>query len=275
MLLGCKKDSHSHLKENDTFFNNATRNSEKINRFDLEKFALNFAQFLNRFNGEDTIGLTDPNVLGTQKRSKIVAALFIRSFYKEENKELLDNFLKDVCFKTPNTFMHEDSSLFAKAFCEVLTRNKETITVKLTLRYIQNARREAKWELFGIQSTWLDTIFLNQKATDAIFPNDHDFNFVDMTKKLQNSPFSLMDSNQLDQMSIFLTLIQQKQLSISHVNKLDLYYLGIPNWGVIIGNTGLSKAEGGWKIKRVIALTQQQKSIFAQDSLYEIKFKIF
>lgn len=217
------------------------------------------SEFRERFNRcvdfKDTISV--------EQRTRGVLTLFNRSSESVYTKQdTIKSFIEYVLNK--KTYLSfSDSLWYAEVLCSVKYKGKQH-DVRLILKTEFVDTDIYRWAICGVNGL-REASILNNTSFGFIEPIDNDLNFIGMDSRLQKDyknafGYKSTDSK-ISQLSIFLFLLQEHQLSIEFVDKIKYHFLSIPGYVFIVEHS-TAPMNSGWLINDISMLSDKGKVLY-------------
>ncbi len=216
-------------------------------------------EFIARFNYEiDTEGKKVQNRLDMQARKKQIASLFDAEYIKKvdaKQKQVIVNFINQVCggdsSKQSKFWLISlyDKDFYAKAICKVKYLGKDE-TLQLTLKIEQDEKKNLRWVIVAAEAKFLEVV--PKDTTKSISPVNHELNFMELSKITEQDAANIAaytaKNYEVEQLSILLFLIKNKQLKIDFVQQLSFHFSQVQNYTFIVEHKERTKGNVGWLI---------------------------
>ena len=178
----------------------------------------------------------------------------------------------DTAYKTATKFAnhvlasgvklhYEDTTWFAMAQCHGKLKNKP-VEFTLFLNVEHRRGRMYKWVI----SRAMGEIFsLTPSNTNEmmISPSEHDINFMQLSRITTEKDDLILNYSQkqfeVDQTSVFFTLVNQGLLDIEHVSNLQFVFMQVPGYQVTIEFVDRLEHNAGWLIKSAVPIKDADK----------------
>lgn len=218
------------------------------------------SEFRERFN---TAVEKDSN-LDENDRLKRILSLFNRKVDTIlEKQELVLSFSKQV-IESGIPLEYADSSWYADVLCAIKYRGKP-FDIHLILRTEHVKRDIYRWAFIGANGLREANIIHNNAAFGFIEPIDNELNFIDLDNRLQKdykNAFGYKSSDtSVNQLSILLYLIQEKQLTIEFIDKVRYHFLSVPGYVFIVEPSG-TPMNSGWLISELSSITKEGTKLY-------------
>lgn len=217
------------------------------------------SEFRERFN----ICTNDKDSLTKEQRMRSLLSLFNRSSETLYTKK--DTILTFIDFVIDNktNLSFSDSLWFAEALCVTKYKGKEhDIRIILKTELVDTVTY--RWSICGVNGL-RDAGVINDTAFGYIEPIDNDLNFIGMDSRLQKdykNAFGYKSSDSaISQLSVFLYLLQEHQITIEFVNSIRYHFLNVPGYVVLIENS-TKPMNSGWLISDISLLSDEGKDLY-------------
>lgn len=220
------------------------------------------SEFRERFNkcvsdGKDS--------LSYEQRMKGLLSLFNRSSEAiNEKQDTVRTFVEYVLEQKPN-LSFSDSLWYAEVLCVIKHKGKQH-DLRLVLRTEFVDQDIYRWAFCGVNGLH-EAGILCDSAFGFIEPLDNDLNFIGMDSRLQKdykNAFGYQSADsQISQLSIFLYLLQDHQITIEFIDKIKYHFLNIPEYVFIVEHS-TTVMNSGWLISDIIVLSNNGKGLYKQ-----------
>lgn len=229
-------------------------------------------EFGARFNGKES----HPDIPADSADSRLanICALFdVTADTPEPIKlqvlEFCDSVLSnDVKFSlmSPQTF----GVSRAKVSAPGKNGGKKDATLSIVLQQERPEGRYARWGIAGLTGLAGSGLIGLTDLVD-ISPVDHELRFMSLSDVVnQNRKLALgfrTSQSQLDELSVFLTMIHDGCLTIEEVEDVTFYNADVPGFIFAIRELGEKSGKTGWVITELMAASDDEKTAFI-DNLF-------
>lgn len=200
-------------------------------------------EFMQRFNGK--LSIIDKSDKDWQRKN--LTMLFDRDLYLSRRAEA-DDFINEI-IRDSVTIDFTDSSWVAYAICNATIAGKET-TITLSLKTEQVKDYIYKWVISDAKGEILKNT--PQKEGYRISPVENELNFMALSKITTNQNMNILDYAQkdyeVDQLSVFYTLVYRNLLKINYVSQLKYTFNKLPNREFVVKHYEKEGVNSGWLI---------------------------
>lgn len=245
----------------------------------LESEVSSVAEFVERFNGK----ALHPEVDSTQEYWRItnIYTLFRHSMFTTFNTETDSAFREAIEFATAvtdsnRTISENDSTWFAVADCSATCKGKP-VKVKLWLSvkmYPHPTGAFPTWTICKAEADFLKLTPADTTQMMFISPTYHEVNFMslaDITKtNAQNITRFSYDWHNIDQTSVFFSMVRNRELAISQVDTLIFELYQIPGYKVTVSHSFNLKENDGWLIDKLEKCPADERDRIIKD-IYNIR----
>ena len=162
-----------------------------------------------------------------------------------------------------------DSLLFAVAECTVKYKEQEK-AITLTLQKEIDKQQRSRWALVGVDGLHGEGIIDTCKVR-GISPVDHEIHFIELLDAFKYHAQDAMAYRKanvkIDQLSVFLTLIQTGQAKLLSVDGLTYHVLSVPNFIFTINEFARKTENSGWLISSFTEIAENEKYKYIQKLL--------
>lgn len=217
------------------------------------------SEFRDRFN----ICINDTDSLTKEQRMRGLLTLFNRSSETVYTKQdTIRSFINSVLDNKIN-LSFSDSLWFAEALCVTKYKGKEH-DIRLILKTEFVDTDIYRWSICGVNGL-RDAGVITDKAFGFIEPIDNDLNFIGMDSRLQKdykNAFGYKSSNSaISQLSVFLYLLQEHQITIEYVNSIKYHFLSIPGYVFVVEHS-TKPMNSGWLISDISLLSDEGRELY-------------
>lgn len=213
---------------------------------ELKEYAYRVKQideFMQRFNGK--ISVIDKSDKDWQRKN--LTLLFNRDLYMARRAEA-DKFIDEI-IQDSITLDFTDSTWIAYAICSATLSGKET-KITLSLKTERVKGNIYKWVIFDAEGDVLKN--KPQKEGFRISPVENELNFMALSKITTNQNLNILDyaekGYEVDQLSVFYTLVYRKLLKINYVSQLKYTFNKLPNREFVVNHYERDGINSGWLI---------------------------
>ena len=251
----------------------ATAQNE-IQYFSDENFAFEVKQideFIERFNNsENTLirqYIKDNYGKKDLPRQEILKSLFNQ---KDESWSLrdVDLFITQIVNRDYN-LQFEDKDWYAKLDCSVDYLGEE-FPMTMIMNVERNQKTNAKkWVITSVNAQFLDIPESSDKSK-SINPASHGTNFIALDRALEDTSnmknYVSSDFNP-DQLTLFMSLLSCKKVSIKQVDRIQYHFLQFEGWAFTVKNFERDDKNSGWLISKLERLDDYQKDEYKKSIL--------
>ncbi len=217
-------------------------------------------EFGARFNGEESHVDLD----------SLIANLVELCDVSIDSPESLKNQMLSFCDSIINNnvkFTLLSPNFYADAECLVSYKDK-VYNVNIVLQQEHPSESDIRWALKGIRGLVKNNIITIDKYLD-ITPVDHELRFMSLTDVINENPqYSFryrIQNTPVDQLSVFLTFIQEKLMKIESVENVKFYCGDVPGYIYVIEEKGNRTKKSGWTITEIVSASDEDKALFFQN----------
>lgn len=201
--------------------------------------------------------------LPMDQRVRGLLALFNRSSGAVNAKQgIVKSFVEEL-LNNSHTIAFNDSEWYAEVICSIKYKGKQN-NLQIILKPELLDTNIFRWAICGV-SGLREAGILNKTALGYIDPIDNELNFLDMDSRLQKdykNAFGYKASDaKISQLSIFLFLLQEHQITIEFVDKVKYHFLNVPKY-VFIVEFNSTPMNSGWLISDISKLSDQGKKLY-------------
>lgn len=208
-------------------------------------------EFFDRFNGWEYTPYINKELPNYKKQNLL--SLFNIEMFKSRNSPLYMQADSLIDFVLDNNvhLNFSDSLWFAKAQCLAKMNGQETdLTIWLNVEKRDSVM--LKWVIARVEGEVLKMKPSNSKHDIILFPNDHETNFISLHRLTKDYPKQSLQvarkSFEIDETSVFFTLVNLGVLKIESVTDLEFIFLQIPGYRFRIRYFERENANCGWLI---------------------------
>lgn len=230
-------------------------------------------EFQARFNGTEKKPGTDMGNDSLTRVNNIISlfdfkmdkgGLSKEAFYKKVN-----SFIDSVII-TNTKFDMLSPLLFSECKCKFFYKGKE-VRITLILQKEILEKNRYRWALAGVKGL-SETNIISTAKIYSISPVEHEIYFIGLQDLFNENPthafgYKSKDAS-IDQLSVLLTLIQEKVIKFDLVEEQVFHYLGVPGFVFTIKERARAGGNSGWLINSFSLMTGKEKSYYIKQ-LYE------
>lgn len=157
---------------------------------------------------------------------------------------------------------YEDTTWFAMAQCRGKLKNKP-VEFTLFLNVEHRRGQMYKWVISRAQGEIFALAPSNTNEKLMISPTDHDINFMQLSRITTEQDDLILNYGQkqfdIDQTSVFFTMVNQGLLDIEHVVNLQFIFMQVPGYQVTIEYIDRLANNAGWLIKSAMPVKDSDK----------------
>lgn len=221
-------------------------------------------EFFRRFNGEEG----HPNIPVLDKnghKDNLLMLLDLSRFKSQEDSLfILASKMMDKAIEDSIHIHYCDTSWFAIAHCKG-ELNMDDIIFDIFLKVEHRGDNMYKWVISSVNGDFLRTEPRNINDRIMLFPDDHETNFISLSRMTNEQPFNIgrfMAKNvSYDPTSVFTYLVYSGQLKISYVDKLEFVFTQIPGYVFHLENIERKTGNSGWLITEIERCTLKREPI--------------
>ncbi len=251
----------------------ATAQNE-IQYFSDENFAFEVKQideFIERFNNSENTLIRQyiKDNYGTEELSRedILKSLFNQ---KNESWNLrdVDNFIEQI-INRDYTLKFDDKDWYAKLDCSVDYLGEE-FSMTMIMNIEKNPKSQAKkWVITSVDAQFLDIPESSDKSK-SINPASHGTNFIALDRALEdtsNMKNYVSSGFKPDQLTLFMSLLSCRKISIKQVDRIQYHFLQIDGWAFSVKNFERNSKNSGWLIGKLERMDNYQKNEYKKSVL--------
>lgn len=219
-------------------------------------------EFINRFNGTET----NPEVRCdlNQRRNNIIALFDYRMNHaglaEDDFKGLIAGFVEKV-LTSGVTLKLTDADMWAEAQSSVTVGGKKK-TMTLILKSETYKDNLVRWAFAGVRGL-VDAGVIDTSKYCAISPVEHELHFMALDGIINSNRTAIMSYRskdvQVDELSVFLTLVMAGKIDFGMVENLTIHCLEIPGYVFTINEQGRKGTNSGWLVSKVIKIGESEK----------------
>lgn len=235
-------------------------------RFECQVKSLD--EFLARLNGDESY--PDINVDEHSHINNLAMLMDFQMPHKNEPafKEKSMKFFRAI-EAFPRPLRDTDSLLFAVTTCCVKHLGTEK-NITLILQKETDKQNRSRWALVGADGLQQCGIIDTTKVR-GISPVEHEIHFLEMLDVFKFHAKDAMafrkSDTHIDQLSVFLTLLQTGQIELLSVDKLTYHVLAIPGFIFTIDEYVRTNYNSGWLISSFSEMGDERKHVYIQTLL--------
>lgn len=217
------------------------------------------SEFRARFNAAIEISSN----LSENERLKRILSLFNRNSEAILEKQDLVLSFSNQILKSGVPLEYGDSSWYADVLCAVKYKGAQ-FDIHLILKTEEVEKSIYRWAFIGANGL-RETNIIHDAAFGFIEPIDDELNFIDLDNRLQKDYTNAFGYKSFEasvnQLSILLYLIQEKELTIESMDKIRYHFLSIPGYVFIVEQSG-TPMNSGWLISELSTITNEGKKLY-------------
>lgn len=229
-------------------------------------------EFAARFNGIESHPEIPVDSLSSYSNLK---ALFdLNTVIESENPSQFTNHVKAFCDSVlirDIRFSLCNGSVFVLAKCKVKFE-KKLHTIHLILVQEETMDGYTRWGIVGVTDLISSGIIKTSKFFN-ISPVEHEIHFMGLNDILNNNRHKAFGyrglKDGIDQLSVFLTLIQSNLIDFLLVEELRILCLNVPGFIYTITEEIRETTNSGWLITDLFPATDEEKVMFINDLFLE------
>ncbi len=237
-----------------------SQQNEKLKKLNAEPYMVlkikQFDQFVDRFNYKKDFfdKPVDSNFVSQFPRNEYLKTLFNQANDKDtslNNESLINSFIDSVCkVDFPIVIDKYSGLIIADLNCKVILKNKDQ-NIKLYLQQEFGDDKSVKWVIIKVNG-----LNVNESRTREVFipPTSHEINFMNLSTLLGNKDeaFSLTSKDfKLDQLTIFLNLVNNGDIDFQYVNEITFHILSVPGFVFKVKKFDRDELNSGWLISEL------------------------
>jgi hypothetical protein len=228
-------------------------------------------EFMQRFNYKIDVYGRKIDSTHPITRQQYLFSLFDINYLKnisQTEKSNLKAFVDEVINSTKPQFLQfANENLFAQAQCQVSYKGREN-KMQLLLRVEATPNSGAKWVIADVKSDFLRLSPRKNDSSLYIPPNSHETNFMSMRQAFQQHSEQVLTYTrpdfQVDEMSIFVFEIANKNLKIKFIDKITYHFLQLEGWIFTVDFFNRADKNSGWLISRLLK-SENNKARYLQN----------
>lgn len=216
------------------------------------------SEFMHRFNGEES----HPDFVNADASFKRVSNLMmlfdLRSSKVRSKEKIVYDFVNQV--DTTKVFLNfADTLWFAQVKCAI--QYKETdYSIDLFLKPERVKGDLYRWALVGVKNLYGNVI--KPRKWRIIDSTDNELDFMilqDRVKYDSDYAYSYRSADtQLDQLTIFLTLVHEKSIILESSEVTSYHFFSIPGYYFTLERVERKSNNAGWLISDIISFSDKQ-----------------
>ncbi len=229
-------------------------------------------EFAARFNGaESHPEISDDSLMNLQN----IKALFdLEKVIGKDDRSQFTSYAMSFCdsiFTYNIRFSLCDSNVFALAKCKVKFENRDR-PISLILVQEKTSDGYTRWGIAGVKGLVKSGIIKAKKFYN-ISPVEHEIHFMGLSDILNHNTHKAFGyrslNNSIDQLNVFLTLIQTGLIEFEIVDNLEIYCMNVPGFIFIISEVLRESTNSGWLISDLFPATSEEKKQFINNLFIE------
>ncbi|MEM9895122.1 MAG: hypothetical protein AAF789_02020 [Bacteroidota bacterium] len=243
----------------------------------LEASTKQVNQFFRRFNGEEDkngkrLYPKDKSFRSVQLRKKFLPLLY-DEFLLAENEERAEKFAKAVISKEDPFYLDFRGGNW---FTEVRTvfEWKDKQVQGLLYLNLEPQGQGYAWTIHAVDFDHISSSFKRDSELEEdyfLHPMSHELDFMTFRKAFQNTSKIAQYTSKIfevDQLSVFLAQIQNKELRFKTVKEVKFHFLQKEGWYFGISNFNRTGYNSGWLISSLTELRNADERKQLEDYLY-------
>ena len=220
------------------------------------------SEFRSRFNAETEEYASN--------RERTLLSLFNRSSdVILKNEEIVRSFILKV-ITSGQKLSFSDSLWLADLECSVRYKNKSyPIRLILKTEEIDHELGIFRWAICGVNGL-KDCGLINEHDMASINAIDNELSFLGLKDRLEDdlkNAFGYRSlSNEIDQLSIFLYMIQEGLWKIDSLGQLKYHFFSVPGYVFVVEHSNVAR-NSGWLISDIAEVTEEQNVAYEKDLL--------
>ena len=230
-------------------------------------------EFQARFNGIEKKPGTDMGVDSLTRASNLISLFDFKmdkgGLTQESFKNKLYSFVDSV-ISTNTSFDMLGPSLFSECLCKFLYKGKP-VKITLILKKEPLGKDKYRWALTGVKGLKKAGVIMTEN-TYSISPVEHEVYFIGLQDLFNENPSHAFGyksrDNSIDQLSVLLTLVQEKIIKFDIVEDQVFHYTGVPGFVFTIKEKARTGGNSGWLINSFTQMSEKEKTNYIKE-LYE------
>lgn len=221
-------------------------------------------EFIERFNCESfTPGIDTTK--SDAKRLNLISLFPVETSKSSDSAYKVASKFADHVLSSGAKLRYEDSTWFAIAQCHGKLKNKPVdFTIFLNVEHRRG--RMYKWVISRVVGDVFALTPSNANEMLMISPTDHEINFMQLARITTEKDDLILNYRQkqfeLDQTSVFFTMVNQGLLDIEHVTNLQFVFMQVPGYQVTIEYIDRLANNAGWLIKSALPIKDADKKAY-------------
>lgn len=208
-------------------------------------------EFFDRFNNKEVRPDVSSEI--TKDRKSNILLLFDLALFKSKKDSLFgeaEKFAEKVISDSV-IINYSDTTWYAKAICRSSFK-KQTVDFTLYLKVEKRENGLFKWVISKAEGKVLSLKSDKKHKQQMLMPDDHETNFMSLFRMTDETSEFITDftssSFDVDETSVFLTLVKMGLLKIEYVKDLQFYFNQVPGYQFSIKYVERENMNAGWLI---------------------------
>lgn len=220
-------------------------------------------EFQARFNGiESNLDILDDSL---SRRNNLLALFDFdmkpNGLTTEELAKNVNSFVDSVLNK--NIAFHiSDAGLLAECLCRITYNGYAKKITLLFQRETTQDKQRHRWGIIGVKGL-PEAGIINLKRYYTISPVEHEIHFMGLIDLFNENSSHAMgyrsQQTRIDQLSVFLTLVQTGNIKFDLVEKQIFHYIDVPGYVFTIEEITRNTTNSGWLISSLIPCSENDK----------------
>lgn len=216
------------------------------------------SEFRDRFNFA-----TESKSINDAGQMKEILSLFNRRSESILSKQsIVISFAEDV-LQNKQKLTFADSLWYADVLCSIKYKG-HTYDIHLIMKTEQVDNDLYRWSFCGVDGL-REAGIINNAEFGYIEPIDNELNFIDLDNRLQKdyrNAFGYKSSAvTINQLSVFLYLLQEHDLTIEFIDKIKYHFLVVPGYVFVVEQSG-TPMNSGWLISDILTITNEGRDFY-------------
>ena len=217
-------------------------------------------EFIQRFNGEET----HPDIKNGNRTLNLIALFDYRMNHGEMPDSAFKKKIMDFVQHTEECGAKinlTDDDLFAEADITANILGKSA-SISLILQSQTYNKDRVRWAIVGIRGL-TEIGIIDAEHLYGISPVEHETHFMSIGDIFAHNASDIWGyrgkDTKIDELSVFFTIANMREISIKSVDKLTMHCLEIPGYVFTINEEGRSGKNSGWLISTVTKINENDK----------------
>jgi len=242
--------------------------------FTDENFAFEVKQideFIERFNNSEKT-LIREYIKNNYESGDLTRIDLLKSLFNQQdeswNLREINSFITQIDNRDYK-LQFDDKDWYAKLNCTADFLGEE-FPMTMIMNIEKNPESGAnKWVINSVDANFLDIPESSDKSK-SINPASHGTNFVALDRALEdtsNMKNYVSSSFNPDKLTLFMSLLSCKKISIKQVDRIQYHFLQIDGWAFTVKNFERKEKNSGWLISKLERMDNYQKDEYKKSVL--------